>query len=70
MQMRHLGRTEVGNVNEIVRIWTYDNLADRTSRRATMAAEPAWQAYLQKTREFLRTMNNKILVPTSFSPTK
>jgi hypothetical protein len=35
-----------------------------------MAADPAWQSYLQKSREFLTTMNNKILVPTSFSPTK
>jgi hypothetical protein len=25
---------------------------------------------LQKSREFMKTMNNKILVPTSFSPTK
>jgi len=25
---------------------------------------------LQKSREFMKHMNNKILVPTSFSPTK
>lgn len=62
--------TEVGNVNEIVHIWAYKDLADRTQRRAAMAADPAWQAYLQKSREFMKTMNNKILVPTSFSPTK
>jgi len=35
-----------------------------------MAADPAWQAYLQKSREFMKHMNNKILVPTAFSPTK
>jgi hypothetical protein len=39
-------------------------------RRAAMAADPAWQAYLQKSREYMKHMNNKILVPTSFSPTK
>jgi hypothetical protein len=76
VQTRHLGQplgyytTEVGNVNEIVHIWGYADMADRTRRRAAMAAAPAWQAYLQKSREFLKTMNNKILVPTSFSPTK
>jgi len=76
VQMKHLGNlvgyytTEVGNVNEIVHIWGYADLADRTKRRAAMAADPAWQAYLQKSREFMKTMNNKILVPTTFSPTK
>lgn len=76
VQTRHLGQplgyytTEVGNVNEIVHMWGYADMADRTKRRAAMAADPAWQAYLQKSREFLKTMNNKILVPTSFSPTK
>jgi hypothetical protein len=75
-EKEHLGHligyfsTEVGNVNEIVHIWGYADLADRTKRRAAMAADPAWQAYLQKSREFMKTMNNKILVPTSFSPTK
>jgi len=76
VQLKHLGNlvgyytTEVGNVNEIVHMWGYADLADRTKRRAAMAADPAWQAYLQKSREYMKTMNNKILVPTTFSPTK
>ncbi|MBM3644408.1 MAG: NIPSNAP family protein [Alphaproteobacteria bacterium] len=75
VQVKHLGRlvgyytTEVGNVNEIVHIWGYEDLADRTRRRAAMAADPAWQVYLGKVSGFFKTMNNKILVPTSFSPT-
>ncbi len=76
IQKKHLGNligwftTEVGNVNEVVHIWGYEDLADRTRRRAAMAADAAWQSYLQKSREYLLHMNNKILVPTSFSPTK
>ena len=76
MQAKHLGHlvgyftTEVGNVNEIVHIWADQDLADRTKRRAAMAAAPAWQSYLQKSRDFMKAMNNKILMPTSFSPTK
>ena len=76
VQLKHLGNlvgyytTEVGNVNEIVHMWGYTDLADRTKRRAAMAADPAWQAYLQKSREYMKHMNNKILVPTTFSPTK
>jgi NIPSNAP len=75
VQKKHLGNlvgfftTEIGNVNEIVHIWAYEDLADRTKRRAAMAGDPAWQAYLQKSREYMKHMNNKILVPTSFSPT-
>ena len=44
VQKKHLGNlvgfftTEVGNVNEIVHIWAYEDLADRTKRRAAMAA--------------------------------
>jgi len=40
VQKKHLGNlvgfftTEVGNVNEIVHIWGYEDLADRTGRRA------------------------------------
>ena len=49
VQLKHLGNlvgyytTEVGNVNEIVHIWGYADLADRTKRRAAMAADPANQ---------------------------
>ena len=56
VQKKHLGNlvgfftTEVGNVNEIVHIWAYQDLAE--------------------SRDFMKTMDNKILVPTSFSPTK
>jgi hypothetical protein len=61
MQMEPLGRlvdyftTELGNVNEIAHILACDGLAGRTRRRAASSR---------------KTMNNKILVPTPFSPTK
>ena len=76
MQRKHLDNlvdsltSEVGNVNEIVHIWPYGDLADRTKRHAAKAADPVRQAYLQKSREYMKHMNNKILVPTSVSPTK
>jgi len=75
VQKKHLGKlvgfftTEIGNVNEIVHIWAHEDRADRPQRCAAMAADSAWQAYLQESREYMKHMNNKILVPTSFSPT-
>ena len=52
VQKKHLGNligfftTEVGNVNEIVHIWGYEDLADRTKRRAAMAADPGMAGLL------------------------
>ena len=75
VQKKHLGKlvgfftTETGNVNEIMHIWADEDRADRPQRCAAMAADSAWQAYLQESREYMKHMNNKILVPTSFSPT-
>jgi hypothetical protein len=76
VQRKHLGNlvglstTEVGNVNEIVHIWAPEDLADRTRRRAAMTGAPTRRTYLQKSREYMRHMNNKMLVPNSLSPTK
>jgi hypothetical protein len=61
VQKRHLGNlvgfftTEIGKVNEIVHIWGCEDLADRTRRRAAMMSDPARQAYLQKSREYIST---------------
>ena len=57
-QTRHLGQplaymfAESGDVNTIVHIWTYEDAADRTKRRAAMWADPDWQAYAKKMNEF------------------
>jgi len=61
--------TETGNANESVHIRAYADLADRAKRRATTVVDSASQAYLQKSREYMKYVNNKILVPTSLSPT-
>ena len=43
--------TESGEINTIVHIWVYEDAADRAKRRAAMAADPDWQAYLKKSGE-------------------
>ena len=76
VQKKHLGNlvgfftTEVGNVNEIVHIWGYEDLADRAKRRAAMAADPAWQAYLKQSAEagYLIRQENQIITPAPFAP--
>ena len=73
-QVRHLGApvlyatTEVGDINSFVHIWAYKDLADRTVRRAAMAADPEWQAFIKAGRELgaIISQENKILVDAPF----
>ena len=74
IQKKHLGRcygwftTIEGELNTIVHMWAYDDQADRERRRAAMAADPAWAAYLKKVAETgaLVQMQNRIVKPTDF----
>ena len=74
VQTRHLGRlvgyfsSEIGPLNEIVHIWAYADLADREARRAALAADARWQAFLPKIQALIETMESKILRPAPFSP--
>ena len=78
IQKRHLGRligffvTEVGPLNQVVFMWAYDSMGDREDRRANMEADPEWTAFKKETggSGALKSQENKILVPTSFSPLK
>lgn len=58
-------QVETGDVNSFVHIWAYKDPADRAARRAQMAADPEWQAYLKKSAEagYLVSQTNKILMP-------
>ncbi len=74
VQKSHLGQlvgyfsSEIGPLNEIVHIWAYADFADRTERRNRLAADPLWKEFLPKIQALIETMDNKILLPTSFSP--
>ena len=41
-------QNDIGDVNQIVHLWGYEDLADRAARRATMARTPDWQAFVQE----------------------
>ena len=74
IQKKHLGNlvgyfsSEIGPINEIVHIWAFSSLDDRQARRARLAADAAWQAFLPKIRDLIVTADNKIMSPTAFSP--
>ncbi len=73
IQSRHLGRPlgwytsmDIGELNQIVHLWAYEGLEDRARRRAAMAADPEWQAFLAKQTPLIQRMENKILSPAPF----
>ena len=60
--------TDIGPLHQIVHMWAYRDLAERSDRRAKLVADPRWQAYALKTRDLQISQENKILIPAPFSP--
>ena len=60
--------TDIGNLNQIVHMWGYDDLTERARRRAELQSRPEWRAFVVKIRPLIQTQENKILLPTRFSP--
>lgn len=62
--------SEIGTLNLAVHLWRYEDLEDRRARRARMAADPAFAVYMAEAMPLLQAMENRILLPTAFSPMK
>ena len=48
--------------------WRYDSLAEREEKRARLQADERWKSFLAKVQPLMHTQQNRILVPTPFSP--
>ena len=74
LQQKHLGRlvgvftTDVGALSTYTSLWGYESYADREQRRARLQADERWRAFLGKIQPLIHTQQNRILLPTSFSP--
>ena len=74
LQQRHLGTllgvftTDIGALSTYTSMWGYESFAEREERRARLQADDAWKAFLAKIQPLIHTQQNRILVPTSFSP--
>ena len=74
LQQSHLGNllgvftTDVGALSTYTSMWGYDDFAQREERRRELQADPAWQAFLGRIQPLIHTQQNRILLPTSFSP--
>ena len=74
IQEEHLGHlvgwftTDVGALSTVVSMWAYQDAGDRERRRAALGADERWQQFLLKILPLIHTQQNRILVPTAFSP--
>lgn len=62
--------TEIGALNQIVHMWAYEDLKERSEKRARLQADPRWQEYLKKTGPLLVSQESKILNPAPFMTLK
>ena len=74
VQMRILGnligyfQTEIGVLSQVVHMWGFSSLDDRADRRRLLAADDEWRALLPELSILILEAENRILIPTSFSP--
>ncbi len=73
LQQKHLGdcvgwyvSMDIGQLNQVVHMWRYKDLADRAARRGGLLKDPAWLAYLEKAASFVQHQENKILTAAPF----
>src|SRR5581483_8586502 len=74
IQEEYLGRflgaftTDVGALSTYTALWAYDSYAEREERRARLQADPRCKDFLGRLQPLLHTQQNRILVPTAYSP--
>jgi hypothetical protein len=61
-------QVEIGDLSHVVHMWGYSDLNDRAERRSKLAADPRWQAFSVRLSENIESAQNRILIPTDFSP--
>jgi hypothetical protein len=60
--------TDVGALSTYTSLWRYESFGEREERRARLQKDERWQQFLGKIQPLIHTQQNRILVPTVFSP--
>ena len=58
-------RTDIGPLNQVIHVWSYEDLKQRAEIRAKAAQEPNWPP---PTTDLILSMQSEILIPAPFSP--
>jgi hypothetical protein len=60
--------TDIGALSTYTTLWRYDSYAEREEKRGRLQADGRWQEFLRKVQPLMHTQQNRILIPTAFSP--
>jgi hypothetical protein len=60
--------TDIGALSTYTSMWRYESFAEREERRGRLQGDTRWQAFLPKIQPLIHTQQNRILLPTGFSP--
>lgn len=72
VQRRILGRmlgyytTDIGELNQVVHLWAYQDLDERAERRARLLDDAGFKAYVHKMLPLLQRQESRILRPAPF----
>jgi hypothetical protein len=62
--------TEIGELNQVVHMWAFEDLNHRATQRQKFYTDPALADVFPKLREIIVKQESKILIPAPFSPLK
>jgi len=71
-QRRILGRmvgyyhTDIGDLNQVIHLWAYEDLNDRAERRKRLMQDSNFRTYVAKMLPLLQSQSSKILMPAAF----
>jgi hypothetical protein len=60
--------TDFAELNQVVHMWAYESLKDRSARRKKLFEDPRWLEFLPMVRPLILRQESKMLIPASFSP--
>lgn len=67
VQIEHLGcllgyyTTEIGDLNQVIHLWRYEDLAERSGRRAKLFADPRWLEFYNRAISLIIKQRSAIL---------
>ncbi|WP_158818081.1 NIPSNAP family protein [Methylocapsa sp. S129] len=61
---------EIGSLQRVIQMWRHTDVADRTDRRARLAAHPDWRAFRAAVAGMIRSESDRLFQPAPFMPVK
>jgi len=72
IQLRILGRmvgyyhADIGELNQIVHLWAYEDLNERAERRVRLMGDAGFKSYVIRMLPLLQSQSSRILMPAAF----